>query len=165
MQNTTPSQNPIIKSKRCPKLHSKETSQMLCILYWYAFFKWWSKIWKLASVYENSQTRQLCFSCLGWHRVSDCQSRSNCKTRHHTSICNIRDTENAQSTSTCSSTLKIRNIKCIPPHTEINQMCYCYMHVTVVAPFKYGQLTTDANILLDEGAQRSFISNNLAEKL
>lgn len=108
MQNTTPSQNPIIKSKMCPKLHSKETSQMLCILYWYAFFKWWSKIWKLASVYENSQTRQLCFSCLGRHRVSDCQSRSNCKTRHHTSLCNIRDTENAQSTSTCSSTLKIK---------------------------------------------------------
>lgn len=108
MQNTTPSQNPIIKSKMCPKLHSKETSQMLCILYWYALFKWWSKIWKLASVYENSQTRQLCFSCLGRHRVSDCQSRSNCKTRHHTSLCNIRDTENAQSTSTCSSTLKIK---------------------------------------------------------
>lgn len=111
MQNTTPSQNPIIKSKMCPKLHSKETSQMLCILYWYALFKWWSKIWKLASVYENSQTRQLCFSCLGRHRVSDCQSRSNCKTRHHTNVCNIRDTENAQSTSTCSSTLKIKSEK------------------------------------------------------
>lgn len=44
-------------------------------------------------------------------------------------------------------------------------MRYCYMHVNVVAPFKYGQLTTDANILFDEGAQRSFISNNLADKL
>lgn len=29
------------------------------------------------------------------------------------------------------------------------------LNVTVVAPFKYGQLTTDANILFDEGAQRS----------
>lgn len=38
--------------------------------------------------------------------------------------------------------------------------------LTVVAPFKYEQLTTDANILFrDEGAQRSFISNNLAENL
>lgn len=36
---------------------------------------------------------------------------------------------------------------------------------TAVAPVKFGQRTTDANILFDEGAQRSFISKNLAEKL
>lgn len=36
---------------------------------------------------------------------------------------------------------------------------------TAVAPVKFGQLTTDANILFDEGAQRSFFSTNLAEML
>lgn len=125
--------------------------------------------------YENYHQRmkivkrdRLCFNCLGRHRVSDCQSRSNCKIckkRHHTSLCNNRDTENAERTS--SSTLKTKAEK-----SETSVM-YSSSHrdqpnvllQTAVAPVKFGQRTTDANILFDEGAQRSFILKNLAEKL
>ena len=36
---------------------------------------------------------------------------------------------------------------------------------TAIAPISYDRQIMDANILFDEGAQRSFISQSLAEKL
>ena len=36
---------------------------------------------------------------------------------------------------------------------------------TAIAPVSYGKQTTDANILFDEGAQRSCVSQTLADKL
>lgn len=111
---------------------------------------------------------RLCFNCLGRHRVSDCQSRSNCKIckkRHHTSLCNNKDTENAERTSSSTFKKKAEKSETSVMYSSSHRDQPNVLLQTAVAPVKFGQRTTDANILFDEGAQRSFISKNLAEKL
>ncbi|XP_065886666.1 uncharacterized protein [Dysidea avara] len=89
----------------------------------------------------------LCFNCLGHHKISQCTSRfrcKKCKKRHHTSLC-----------STGLLTLALNS------HSN-NHTC---LLKTAVAPVIAGSIKTQANILFDEGAQRSFISAELATEL
>ena len=120
----------------------------------------------------------LCFNCLGHHKVSHCTSKfrcKKCKKRHHTSLCNSEPPKpNGDRGTTHSSTST--NVPSVPvtttaglltstsgnslPHS--NTTC---LLKTAVAPVIAGHTRKRANILFDEGAQRSFISAEMAAKL
>ena len=110
---------------------------------------------------------KLCFNCLGHHRVSQCQSNGRCKRckeRHHTSLC--RGTTNSQISS--NSQKPPLEQSPAPSHTAINtalshpQICFLK---TAVAKVRVNSYSAQVNVLLDEGAQRSFITQSLADSL
>ena len=116
----------------------------------------------------------LCYNCLAHHRVSQCPSKfrcRKCKKKHHTSLCSS-DTSTEAGTST---PVKKSDSVSTPPTTtaqflsaascsEAPQNPTCLLK-TAVAPIVAGNLKTQANILFDEGAQRSFISAEMASEL
>ena len=123
--------------------------------------------------------KNVCFNCFGNHRVSRCGSKFaclKCGKKHHTSICrneepktktdmqneNVGDDEipvvahaNVKSSETSESEV-LHSAQ--ESHQEV-------LLKTAVAPIWYEHENVMANILLDEGAQRSFISENLARML
>ena len=116
---------------------------------------------------------RLCFNCLGKHRVADCKSKSNCRKcnkRHHTSLCNYEHDERAQQRQDDNRCVIEQSNNAGKFETSVFHSSSYRSHPnvllkTAVAPVSFRALTTDANILFDEGAQRSFISRNLANKL
>ncbi|XP_061168132.1 uncharacterized protein LOC133177057 [Saccostrea echinata] len=112
---------------------------------------------------------KLCFNCLGRHRVADCQSKFNCKTckkRHHTSLCSNHEEVKPIKESIPSFQSKItERTETSVMHSSSHRDQPNVLLQTAVAPVTFGKLTTDANILFDEGAQRSFISRSLADKI
>ncbi|XP_063436701.1 uncharacterized protein LOC134718141 [Mytilus trossulus] len=116
---------------------------------------------------------RLCFNCLGRHSVADCKSKSNCKKckrRHHTSLCNKDHDKETASTSSTSSTCTVQT-----HNAEESETTVLYSSLgrdrpnvllkTAIAPLNYRGQTIDTNILFDEGAQRSFITRQVADTL
>ena len=133
----------------------------------------------------------LCFNCLGHHKVSQCPSKftcRECRKKHHTSLCHaftveptprsqpspvvisstdqvtpptvttaaqtFRATTQNQDTSTAAATTSLSAIS-----TSV-----CLLK-TAIANVSAGQTTMEGHILFDEGAQRSFITQELADQL
>ena len=97
---------------------------------------------------------RLCFSCLGPHRVADCKCTNNCwicDNGHHTSICGNTKVDEKEETKSGAVL-----------HSSLTQRV---LLKTVIAEVRTRDQTTEANILLDEGAQSSFITEALAAKL
>ena len=144
---------------------------------------------------EHVKKEGLCFNCLGKHRVSKCTSQTRCKkcnNKHHTSICGAGPLQPTQRDHTTPSTETKSHVQ--PPmqkdhtakSTETNQaqntvpvtttialantqasvLCnsVCLLK-TAVAKVVSDVGSATANILFDEGAQRSFISKELANTL
>ena len=120
---------------------------------------------------EIIKENKLCFNCLAHHRVSQCPSKfrcRKCKKKHHTSLCNSEPTKSEEpktekqtdsTTPTTTAGLLTPASSCKAPK---NTAC---LLKTAVAPVIADGVKTHANILFDEGAQRSFISAELANKL
>ena len=137
----------------------------------------------------------LCFNCLGKHRVNQCTSQTHCKkysNKHHTSICGAKSllpptqkNHPGQSTETKSlppiqKDFKVQSTTTNPvtqntapvtttialADTQTSVLCssVCLLK-TVVAKVVLDVGSATANILFDEGAQRSFISKKLANAL
>ena len=120
----------------------------------------------------------LCFNCLGHHKISQCTSRfccKKCKKRHHTSLCS---TEVPKPNDNRSSEQggPLSNVPTVPVTTTasmltstLNSHSHTHTHTcllkTAVASIIAGSIKTQANILFDEGAQRLFISADLANEL
>ena len=103
---------------------------------------------------------RLCFNCLGKHKVSDCKSRfkcRNCSRRHHTSLCTGKTTTDRQSAKTEVNSSVIHSAHTIPTGPVLLK--------TATSIVKSSTSSTSANILFDEGAQSSFITESLAQKL
>ena len=124
---------------------------------------------------------KLCFNCLGHHKVSNCNSKYRCRKcgrKHHTSICGGASTDNAtppaQPPTPASQTM--RNTNATNPATSLAALTYPPLHnvhvkgktcllKTAVATITFSNVETKANILFDEGSQRSFITQELADSL
>ena len=114
----------------------------------------------------------LCFNCLGRHKVSNCRSTNSsrhCRRKHHTAICEQQK----------NSTL---NPEAAPFHskssgrTDTSALNGLHLHYadrprpnvllkTAISEVSASHLSADANILFDEGAQRSFISQKLVDDI
>ena len=108
---------------------------------------------------------RLCFNCLGHHNLVDCKSIKSCRKydkRHHTSLCK-ENTHNGHLDSVNVSTIQ-HNAK-EPDTISHSQATTNILLKTAINPVRSGRHCSDANILLDEGAQRSFITEDLAAKL
>ena len=140
---------------------------------------------------EIVKRKRLCFNCLGRHLVSNCTSRNRCRAchkKHHTSICPT-DSETASAPGVNSSTLNTNAVPFEPSNeTRVNsrstasdsafstisqsaslhsqsQQRHSVLLKTAVSKVKFEENCVDANILMDEGAQRSFITRSLADQL
>ena len=126
---------------------------------------------------------KLCYNCLGHHKVSACNSRHccrNCQRKHHTSLCNSGQGSNSSSqsshtvqqsnstppsqpatataTNTRNGTTDTASMSMTIP-TPQNSVC---LLKTAVATVTNGEKRTKANLLFDEGSQKSFITEDLA---
>ena len=126
---------------------------------------------------------KLCFNCLGHHKLSQCKSQCcccHCNRRHHTSLCNnVTQTNSStvptpsdsttQGTNTAtqgnqaaSNTTSLTTLTSNKTVTAKNTTC---LLKTAVATIKSSESEAEANILFDEGSQKSFLSQELADTL
>lgn len=117
--------------------------------------------------------KQLCFNCLGRHRIANCKSINTCKIcgkRHHTSICNKAEqyTQNEAKTETenynsekLDSNLSVASMQSLT--TSVRAQVLLKTAIVTVSSDKTH--FSQANTLFDEGAQRSFITKDMADKL
>ena len=112
---------------------------------------------------------KLCFNCLAHHRVSQCGSKNRCQkcnAKYHTSICNkptsktTPETEDKDQLNPSSTTTTLTAF--VPPRSIRNTIC---LLKTAIASVVSVNLQVEANILFDEGSQRSFITEKLAGML
>ena len=117
----------------------------------------------------------LCFNCLGHHKVSQCALKfrcKKCKKRHYTSLCNNESPKpnegKSSGTSADAQTVPVTTtasfLTSTPEDSHPHSNTTCLLK-TAVAPVIAGQTQKRANILFDEGAQHSFISAGMAAKL
>ena len=128
----------------------------------------------------------LCFNCLARHKVSQCTSKFRCwlcKRKHHTSLCGTQQGHNStsvavknfQGTQQPPNQQPVTSQAAVTPvslgsfltpalHSNLHTTPVCLLK-TAVAPVVNGHTRIHANILFDEGAQRTFISTQLAAKL
>ena len=113
----------------------------------------------------------LCFNCLAKHRASQCNSRftcKECKKHHHTSLCQSFPSNSEQTQASPQSTTTTQTDQTsgynygFYPHFSLP--CQCLLaddrnRQSVIITIAEG------HILFDEGAQRSFIMQQLADKL
>ena len=133
---------------------------------------------------EIVKKANICFNCLGHHKISQCGSNfrcKRCKHKHHTSLCKPnheepkpRDEDRDDQGSKDSRPEQPKNMShaTLTPvsyhttqnrtTTEVHPACLLQ---TAIAPVSVGCVRVHANILFDEGAQRSFITEDLAAKL
>ena len=112
--------------------------------------------------------QSLCFNCLACHRVSQCPFKFHCrkcKKKHHTSLCNNEPTTPEE------SKLKVKTNKTTPTTTGqfLTPASCCNTPKSTTCLLKTAVTPVIANgldnILFDEGAQRSFISAEMANEL
>ena len=133
----------------------------------------------------------LCFNCLARHKVSQCTSKFSCREchkKHHTSLCHAFTTNveapppnqlqpepvptpteftlsstNSNMTSTNSTaTSAFTTMTPAPLSTFYTSVC---LLKTAIADVSANSTTVEGHILFDEGAQRSFITQQLADTL
>ncbi|XP_053390988.1 uncharacterized protein LOC128553826 [Mercenaria mercenaria] len=119
------------------------------------------------------KSKRLCYNCLGKHQVSDCRSKfrcRNCRQKQHSSICDQPSSVpglNPSASPFVSSTSGPTETQgtAIQLHSTTHQRSKILLKTAVAQVSSQDDITTATNILLDEGAQRSFITEELAEKL
>ena len=134
---------------------------------------------------EIIKREKLCFNCLGRHIVPNCKSKYRCRKcgrKHHTSICSVSPTDGATPPShptqpptsatqttrntdtTTSSATSLTALTHPPSHNVLVKDNSCLLK-TAVATITSSHVETEANILFDEGSQRSFLTQELADSL
>ena len=124
---------------------------------------------RLGIVHRN----RLCFNCLSTqHAVAHCTARGRCRHcngKHHSSLCKkgfiaptpaLSVTEPAQPAASAPVPSHVTSLQ-----TASQDIGSHILSKTAVAYVQSSHSTCRANILFDEGAQRSFISQELADSL
>ncbi len=125
--------------------------------------------------------KKLCFNCFGTHLSSQCRSKYRCRVcskKHHTSLHKPRsehDSDENIVTNRKPDTFPEPTTKAVymASSPEITDSVYHtgkleaknILLKTAIAPVCCDGMYTEANILFDEGAQRSFITQKLADEL
>ena len=119
---------------------------------------------------------KLCYNCLGHHKVMAYNSKfrcRNCKHKHHTTLCTGSSSQTAMGSTNSPINAKANEHSSqttgllTPSISELNspsQASSCLLK-TPVAKVSIPNVTMEGNIIFDEGAQRSFITQELAAKL
>ena len=110
---------------------------------------------------EILKKERRCFLCLSnGHRVSHCTSNKRCRKcgrKYHQSICEpnppVRDTETAATTGKETTVILAKTKTCVLLQTACT---YAYTNLEELMP---------VHLLMDNGSQRSYISNQLKSKL
>ena len=106
--------------------------------------------------------KRLCFNCLGKHPVAKCSSSNRClkcRRKHHTTICNSRPAGNQPASLPTSSETAVLHSNTTLPDKEV------LLKTAIATVTSQSHVQTTANILFDEGAQKSFITEQLATQL
>ncbi|VDI09016.1 Hypothetical predicted protein [Mytilus galloprovincialis] len=110
--------------------------------------------------------KRLCFNCLGKHKIADCKSKNTCKCchrKHHSSLCKQNLYSNKHHIETEQSQNKV-DTETSMLYTASEERSTVLLK-TAFSPVVHKNTCIDARILFDEGAQRSFITEELAAKL
>ncbi|XP_053391769.1 uncharacterized protein LOC128554522 [Mercenaria mercenaria] len=119
------------------------------------------------------KSKRLCYNCLGKRQHSDCHSKfrcRNCQRKHYSSICDQPSSVpglNQSASPFLSSTSGPKGTPgaAIQLHSTTYQRSKFLLKTAVAQISSQDDAKTATNILLEEGAQRSFITEELAEKL
>ena len=115
----------------------------------------------------------LCFNCLAKHRASQCNSRftcKECKKRHHTSLCQSfpSDSEQTQASPQSTTTTQTDQTSGLTTMASTPVSAFhasiCLLKTAIAEVSSYTTIA-EGHILFDEGAQRSFITQQLADEL
>jgi hypothetical protein len=119
---------------------------------------------------EKMKIDKLCFNCFGKQRVADCKSKISCKRcnrRHHTSICTQQENtvkvpvnKEKISVSTSPSDSNVVSL-----HSTSSRSSKVLLKTAVAEVHSTNGTECQANIMFDEGSQRSFVSENFAAEL
>ena len=136
---------------------------------------------------------RLCFNCLGNHKSVHCNSKNRCRIchkKHHSSLCGMDTTPDTsvpqsglprtpqinqpvqstvQPTQAPQNTLNPASSIFVPTqsvgsYTTAKRSPECLLK-TAIGLVRVGSTRISANILFDEGAQRSFVTETLAAQL
>ena len=103
--------------------------------------------------------KHLCFNCLGKHPVAKCSSSNRCQIcvrKHHTTICNSRHAGNQNKSSSSNETTSSETAV-LHPYTSLPDKGVL-LKIAIATVSSADHVQTEANILFDEGAQKSFIT-------
>lgn len=107
----------------------------------------------------------LCYNCLARHRVSQCNLKFNCREchkKHHASLCYAFNTNAVplqENTPPDQTLTTLTSTPLLVFHTSV-----CLLKTTI-AGISASSTTVEGHIFFDEGAQCSFITQELADKL
>ena len=107
----------------------------------------------------------LCYNCLARHRVSQCNSKFNCREchkKHHTSLCHAFNTNAVPPLERTPPDQTLTTLTSTPLPVPYTSVC---LLKTAIADISADSTTIEGHILFDEGAQRSFITQELADQL
>ena len=131
---------------------------------------------------EIVRKANLCFNCLGNHKISQCNSKFRCKLckhKHHTSLCKPSDTSSGTQGSNTPVPLTSQSSQATPaqttqttPTTQVgahaapvlrdSSQITISLLKTAIAPVIGEGVRIHGNILFDEGSQHSFITKEIA---
>ncbi|KAL6429476.1 hypothetical protein ACFW04_008260 [Cataglyphis niger] len=102
---------------------------------------------------QHVERHQLCFNCLGRHKISDCPSRrtcSFCDARHHSTLHDAYSSETVKSSLSASRAAKASAVLLATARVRVTD--------------KFGVLHS-ARALIDQGSEVSIIAESLAQRL
>ena len=129
------------------------------------------KVSDIAKRREIAKRDRLCFNCLRPHHNSnDCQARGRCrvcKNKHHTSLCYKHDSVKSENSGKSDNSWRKdkSDSKITVTTTRINKSDGPVLLKTASTKLWCGNKAVNVNILFDEGAQRTFVTEKVVHLL
>ncbi|XP_064635263.1 uncharacterized protein LOC135492635 [Lineus longissimus] len=138
--------------------------------------------------YDIAKRENICFNCLGAHRVNECRSRKSCKNchkRHHTALCSgttggynesrkntsIKPKEKTRSDDISKGKGEEAHQEKVVPTDHHAKLAHAARMSPILLKTAKADVSNqrdqqiNATILFDEGATRTFITKHLADRI